>query len=276
MARTAFPADIKATPKLRPVHRQRSFPSMRAIGALILREMSTTYGRSPMGYLWAVAEPVGGIILLTAIFSVGLASPPLGTNFAIFYATGVVPFLLYMGMSAKIAVSITYSKQLMTYPAVTFMDALIARTMLNAVTQVLVAYIVFSGIYFFQETRTDPQIIGILIALLMALSISIGVGTINCFLFSAFPSWALIWAILNRPMFMIACIFFIFDNVPQPYRDWLWYNPIIHMIGQMRRSFYPSYSGDYVSYTYVFGLSLLLTAIGLALLVRYHRDLLNS
>ena len=34
--------------------------------------------------------------------------------------------------------------------------------------------------------------------------------------------------------------------------------------------------GEYVSYTYVFGLGLGLFALGLALLVRYHRDLQNS
>lgn len=269
-------ADFAPTPKLRPVHRQRSFASSRAIGALILREMATTYGRSPMGYLWAVAEPVGGILLLTAIFSVGFASPPLGTNFPIFYATGIVPFLMYMSLSARIAGSIAYSRHFLAYPAVTFMDALIARIFLNSITQVLVAYIVFSGIYFTQETRTDPQVIGIMMSLLMAIAISVGVGTINCFLATAFPTWQLIWAILTRPMFLVSCIFFIFDNVPIPYRDWLWYNPLVHVIGQMRRSFYPSYAGDYVSFSYTFGVSLLLIVIGLALLARYHRDLLNS
>ena len=36
----------------------RRFASFRAIGALILREMATSYGRSPGGYIWAILEPV--------------------------------------------------------------------------------------------------------------------------------------------------------------------------------------------------------------------------
>lgn len=262
--------------KLRPVSGQRRLASLRAIGALILREMSTSYGKSPGGYLWAIAEPVGGIVLLTAIFSAGFRTPPMGTNFAIFYATGIVPFFVFMDISGKVSNAITYSKALLAYPAVTFMDALAARVLINALTQALVAYLIFSVIYFTQETRTDPQIGGIITAMVMALTFAVGVGAMNCFLFAAFPWWRHVWGILTRPLFLISCIFFIFDDIPKPYQDWLWYNPLIHVIGQMRRSFYVSYTGDYVNFVYFFGVSLGLMVVGLALLLRYHRDLQYS
>lgn len=268
--------ESKNETRLQPVHKQRRFASLRSIGALILREMSTTNGRAANGYLWAVAEPVGGIILLTIIFSLGFRSPPVGTNFAIFYATGLVPFMFYMSLSSKVAHSIQYSKSLLAYPAVTFMDALLARIAFNTVTQILVSYLIFTGIYITQETRTDPQITGIALSLSMTFVISVGAGTLNCFLFAAFPWWQFAWSILTRPLFIISGIFFIYDDVPKPFQDYLWFNPLTHVVGQMRKSFYPSYIGDYVSLVYIFGVGLALTALGLALLVRYHRDLLNS
>ena len=46
---------------------RRRFASLRAIAALVLREMSTTNGRSPGGYLWAILEPAAGIALLTIV-----------------------------------------------------------------------------------------------------------------------------------------------------------------------------------------------------------------
>lgn len=262
--------------KLRSVHRQRRFASLRAIGALILREMTTANGRSANGYLWAVAEPVGGIVLLTVIFSLGFRSPPVGTNFAIFYASGLVPFMFYQTLSNKVARAIQYSKSLLAYPAVTFMDALLARTLYETVTQILVAYLIFAGIYFSMETRTDPQILEIMLSLAMALVFSLGVGVMNCFLFSAFDWWSSAWSILTRPLFIMSCIFFIFDDIPQPFQDYLWFNPLVHIIGQMRKAFYPSYAGDYVSPLYVFGVGVALIAIGLAFLTRYHRDLVSS
>ncbi|WP_430450396.1 ABC transporter permease [Rhodophyticola sp.] len=67
------------------------------MAALILREMSVTYGRSPGGYIWAVLEPAAGIGLLVLVFSVAFEAPPMGSNFAMFYATGMIPFLAYSG-----------------------------------------------------------------------------------------------------------------------------------------------------------------------------------
>jgi capsular polysaccharide transport system permease protein len=279
MSKIDFPS--AATPQsaeevLRLSHRHRSFSSFRAISALVLREMSTTNGRTAGGYLWAIAEPVGGIVLLTLVFSLVLAKPPIGTNFPIFYATGMVPFLFYMAISSRVAQSILYSKTLLAYPAVTFMDALLARMIMNGITQMLVAYILFAAILFFQETRTDPQAEGIALSLLMAFSFGAAVGVMNCFLSEAFTWWPQVWAILNRPMFLISCILFMYDDIPPPFSDYLWYNPLVHVVGQMRKSFYPSYTGDYVSPMYVLFVSLLVYAIGLALLIRYHRDLQNS
>ena len=45
---------------LKEVRKHRSFASLRTIGALVLREMQTSHGRASGGYLWAIAEPVGG------------------------------------------------------------------------------------------------------------------------------------------------------------------------------------------------------------------------
>ena len=40
----------------------------RTVVALMLREIATTYGRSPGGYVWALADPILGIALLTLVF----------------------------------------------------------------------------------------------------------------------------------------------------------------------------------------------------------------
>ena len=261
---------------LKEVRKHRSFASLRAIVALVLREIQTSKGRASGGYFWAIAEPAGGIVLLTLIFSVTFAQPPIGTSFAMFYATGMVPFLGYLDISGKVAASVRYSMALLSYPAVTFMDALLARIMFNAITQIMVATVIFTSIYLMNDTRTDPQINQIAIALAMVVLVGSAIGVMNCFLFEAVSWWQPLWGIFMKPFFLLSCIFFMFDDVPQPYQDWLWWNPLIHVIGQMRRAFFPQYAGDYVSYTYVFGLGLGLFALGLALLVRYHRDLQNS
>lgn len=261
---------------LRPVRLRPRFTAFRSIGALILREMSTSYGRSPGGYLWAVLQPLGGIALLVVIFSAGFRSPPLGSNFAIFYATGFLPFILFNELASKLGQALNYSRQFLAYPRITFMDAIIARFILNMLTQLLVGYILLFGILSIYETRTTLELDRIALAYAMVGSLSFGIGVMNCFLMSLIPVWQQIWSIFTRPLMIVSGIFFLYEGIPEPYRDYLWYNPLIHVTGEMRAAFYVSYEASYVEPGFVFGISLVASVFGLLFLRRYHKDIIYS
>lgn len=250
--------------------------TLRAVVALILREVSTTYGRSPGGYVWAVLEPAAGIALLTLIFSVGFRSPPLGTNFALFYAAGLLPFLMYSDISGKLGQTIQFSRALLAYPRVTFLDALLARFLLNMLTQLVVHGLVLGFVIVMQQPDTTFDVSKIAMAYAMLLALAFGVGTLNSFLTLAYPVWQTAWAVLNRPLFLVSCIFFNFEIVPQPYADYLWFNPLVHVVGMMRDGFYPFYHPTYVSVMYPMALGGALGLVGLFLLNRYHRDILDN
>ncbi|EAQ23717.1 putative cell surface polysaccharide export ABC-2 transporter permease protein [Roseovarius sp. 217] len=243
--------------------------------ALILREMSSTYGRSALGYLWAILEPVAGIMLMTFLFSLAFRSPSLGTNFPLFFASGVLPFMAYMDISGKMSLALRFSKQLLFYPGVTYIDALIARFILNALTHVLIAVMLFPLILFLYDVNVIIDMKALAMGYLLAFALGIGVGTLNCFLLSVFPIWERAWAILNRPLLLISGVIFLYDTVPMPYRDWLWWNPLVHPIGLVRKGIYSTYDAEYVSSVYVLTVSGITLMLGLLLLRRYHRDIIN-
>ena len=91
--------------------------------------------------------------------------------------------------------------------------------------------------------RPGFDIAAIALGFLMALILALGIGTLNCFLVSMFPVWERFWAILNRPLFVISTLFFLFEIVPHPYDTLLWYNPLVHIVGQVRIGMYPTYAG---------------------------------
>ncbi len=260
---------------LRPAFSRR-LRTPRAVLALILREMVTTYGRSPGGYLWAVLDPVAAIALLSVIFAQVFHAPALGTSFPLFYATGYLPFMMFNDVANKTGATIRFSRPLLQYPAVTFLDAVLARFVLNGLTHVVVFFIVVAGLWLSMDAIIALDLPAIAIAMAMALSLALGVGTLNCYLMAAFPLWERIWQIVTRPLFIVSGIFFLYDSLPEHIRNIMWLNPLTHVIGEMRRGFYPTYDAAYVSHVYVFAIALLTFTIGLALLFRYHRDLLNN
>lgn len=263
-------------PKLRPVHRPaRKFATMRVVMALILREMSTRYGRTPGGYAWGILEPLAAIMVLSIGFSLIIRTPPLGTSFLLFYATGYMPFNLFNTVSNMVARSVIFSKPLLQYPAVTWADAVLARFLLNSLTSVLVTIILLAGVLVLTDTRAVLDMSPILIAMALTMGLGLGVGVLNCALMGLFPLWEMIWSVITRPLFIASGIFFLYDDMPQTARDILWYNPLIHVVSGMRTGFYPMYTAAYVSNLYVLGVTCVTLAMGLLLMGRYHRVILN-
>jgi capsular polysaccharide transport system permease protein len=265
-----------AMPKSLPMGQASRRPStVRTIIALVMREMSTTHGRSALGYLWAILEPAAGILLLTLVFSFAFRAPAIGTNFPLFFASGILPFMTFMKVSQTVAAATRFSRPLLAYPGVTFMDALLARLIVNGMTQILIFIIVITAILFFHDVDVILDPLAIVLGLVMALSLGAGIGTLNCYLLTSYPVWERIWAITTRPLFFVSGIFYTFQSVSLPFRDYLWWNPLVHVIGQIRSGIYTTYDGTYVSVIYVMLVSYIPMMAGLVLLRRYHRDMLN-
>jgi capsular polysaccharide transport system permease protein len=259
-----------------PAAARRSFRSLRAIAALMLREMATRYGRSPGGYVWALLEPLGAIAILAIGFSLIIRSPSLGNSFLLFYATGFMPFILYQDLSNHVARSVNFSRALLYYPVVTWVDALAARFVLNTLTGILVAAIVLGLVSLFTETRMTLDLVPILRAMALAILLGGGIGVLNCALFGLFPVWMQVWSIATRPLFLVSGVFFLYEDMPATAQSILWWNPLIHIIGIMREGFYVSYQASYASVLFVALTGLLALFFGVVLMGRYHRDILQN
>lgn len=262
------------TPTLPQDTRARSLKTPRTIMALILREMATTYGRSPGGYVWAIAEPAAALALLSIVFSLVLRSPSLGSNFPLFYATGYLPFTLYSDAAQKTARALRYSRPLLAYPGVRFTDTLFARLILTMLTHALVFYIIIAGIHAIFEVDLILNLPAIVGAFALAGLLGFGIGSLNCYLFSIFPIWEQIWTILNRPMFILSGIFFIYEDVPRSFQGIMWWNPVLHITGLMRQGFFATYDTRYISVPYVLGVAAVTLFFGILLLRKHWREII--
>lgn len=249
--------------------------SFRAIVALMLREMSTRYGRTPGGYIWAILEPLGMIVILSFAFALLARVPALGTSFLLFKATGFLVLQVFTVLGGQIGSALSFSKPLLRYPRVTWGDALLARFILNALVIFTVTALILTGIIVYDGLRPILRWGAILSAMSLTAALGLGVGCLNCFLFMRFPVWKQVWAIATRPLFLISGVVILYDDMPQIAQSVLWYNPILHLTGLMRMGFYPMYRPDYISIVFVGTCIVIPMALGLLLLHRYHRELLN-
>ncbi len=272
----ALPLPASALPAAQANPHRRRFASGRVILALMLREMTTRYGRSPGGYLWALLEPLGGVLILAIGFSLLVRNPPLGTSFMLFYATGLMPFELFQKISQTTAKSLRFSRPLLSYPAVSWIDAVLARFFLNALTGLTVSYILLTAILLTTDSHSVIDIWPIVTAMALAALFGLAVGCLNAVLIGFWPTWETIWSILTRPLFIISGVLLLLETLPREAQAILWWNPLIHIVGEMRTGFYPMYDANYASLIYVIMVSLTVLTLALILLRRYHRDILDD
>lgn len=259
-------------PQLQSATRMRS---TRTIVALILREVSMTNARALLGYVWEIVDPAVSILLITFILGLIFRSPPLGDNFPLFYASGILPYAMFIETSNKVATAVRFSRPLLAYPGVTFLHALIARFTVAAMTKLLVYVIVVTAIVQIYDLYAHFDYVDILMGLAMALGLGLALGALNCLLFAFVPMYEIVWSLVTRPLFLFSAIVYLFETVPLPYRDWLWWNPIIHMVGMMRRGLYPSHAADYVSVQYIGILIAIALPVAFFFLRRYWRELIE-
>lgn len=255
--------------------RARRFSTLRSVFALMLREMATTYGRSPGGYLWAVIEPVAAIAVLAVAFQVVFHTPFLGTNFPLFFASGVLPFALATKISVNVARSLQFSKNLFEYPGVTWVDAVIARALLALLTDLATGIIIFAGLLWVYDLRVIWSFDSILLTIVLATGLGTGIGMLNCFFFTRAPIYERLYAIATRPLMIVSGVMFPYETLPPEIQTYLWFNPLIHVVGIMRRGIYATYDAPYVSVVYVGLCALTTLGAGCFLLKHHHRKLLN-
>ena len=248
----------------------------RVFVAMILREMTTRYGRSAGGYVWAILEPVAFIAMFSVIFSQFTQDPALGRSFPLFFATGVIPFIFYRDIADATSGAFAVNKPLFTYPHITILDAVLARFVLQFLTQIVVAVIVFAGIFIIEDLRPHLNFAATLPAIGLAALLGLAIGTVNCTLFVFFPTWQQIFALINRPLFIISGIFFTPEMMPGEIRDVLLLNPLAHVIGLMRRGVYQTYDADYVSWAMLIAIPLGILTVGLILLRRHQGNMLEQ
>lgn len=248
--------------------------SLRAISALIIREVSSSYGRTPGGYLWAIVAPLGMIIILSYAWSLLARSPSLGTSYLLFKGTGLLVLGTFTGLGSSVGSALTSLKKLLFFPRLTWGDAILARFLFQSALKFVTAFLILTGILIYDDVNTILRWWPIMAAMIFAALMGLSAGCLNAFLFKRFPVWTQIWGILTRPLVLISGVIIIYEDMPELAQRVLWYNPILHLTGWMRQGFYPLYHPEYISLLYVSLWVVFPMALGLLLLRRYQRELL--
>ena len=236
----------------------------RVIHAMILRETLSRYGNHKIGFLWAFLEPLLMVSLFVGIMSAMRSENPGGMPLVPFMITGIIPFFMFRNTMGQLKNAITANRSLLGFPQVTTFDVIIARCLLESGVLLTVFGLVLLLAQLFGYTFRIENPLGVLAVCLTLMALGSGFGFIFAVLTPIIPSTNQVSGlVLGRPLFLTSGLFFSASSVPDPYRTWLLYNPILHLMELMRSYFFYEFETAYGSWSYAGTFTIGVVVLGL-------------
>jgi capsular polysaccharide transport system permease protein len=236
----------------------------RVIGALILREMHTRYGRDNIGYLWMIGEPLM-LASVIALLHSGSASHD-GFNPVAFAVSGYCIFIMFRGIVNRSEGAFEGNVPLLYHHMVTMFDVTVARAVLELAGTFLSFIILLSLIIVLGYATLPPRPLWLLMAVgymfwvSLSLSLMIVAGTYeNTALEKIVHPFTYFMIPLSGSMYQMAWI-------PQPYRDALLWVPLPHVFEMARYGMFRGTSLEYVDLVYLTGFCSVTTLLGLLMM----------
>ena len=107
----------------------------RVIGALLLRELHTRYGRENIGYLWMIGEPLILASVISLIHKVTNGSGHFSSDIQVVPATiiGYTVFIVFRGIFNRAEGALEANQPLMYHKMVTIFDIMLSKAMIEVV-----------------------------------------------------------------------------------------------------------------------------------------------
>lgn len=238
---------------------------LHVVYAVLLRETKTRFGSHRLGYLWAIVHPLLWIGMFALLYrAVGRALPP-GTSQIAFLATGIVPFTLFRETASRCMSAIDGNRGLLFYPLVRPLDLVIARVVLEFVTQLIVLTLLLCASAFIDDTLQVHDLLRTLSGLVLAAGLGASLGLVCCGLSVYSRVVEQLFPAVVRPLFWVSAVFHPVASMPTGIRELLLLNPVTHVVEMVRDGWFPGYAAQHVDVWYVAIWVLVLSFFGLTL-----------
>lgn len=237
----------------------------RVIGALVIREMLTRYGRNNIGFLWLFAEPMLFTLAITAFWTATRSIHGSNIPIVAFALTGYSSLLMWRNMPSRCIDALKTNISLLYHQQVTIIDIYVARVLLElmgATTSFVVLGIIFYALDLLTPPEDALQVLGgwTLLAWFGA-GLALTVGGLS----EKFEVVGKLWPPLAFLFFPLSGVAFIVDALPPRMQEIVLWLPMLNALEYLREGWFGSLMHAHYDIPYVMVFNLLLTFVGFSL-----------
>jgi ABC-type polysaccharide/polyol phosphate export permease len=237
----------------------------RVIGALLMREMLTRYGRRNIGFLWMFVEPMLFTLLVTALWSVIRAHVASSVPIVAFALTGYSTVLLWRNMPGRCIGAVGPNLALMYHRNVKIIDIYAARLLLEgggATSAFVVLAALFTALGWMQlPENVSLVLLGWFMSAWFGLALALFVGALS----ERSELVEKIWGPLSYIFFPLSGAAFFVDALPVQAQEAILWFPMVHGVEMLRDGYFGSHFQAQYDLAYMAKACAGLSLVGLAM-----------
>ena len=236
----------------------------RVIGALLMREILTRYGRHNIGFLWLFAEPMLFTLGVTALWTAMQRLHSSNLPIAAFALTGYSSVLLWRNMPSRCISAVEPNLALMYHRNVKVLDIYISRTLLEAMGATI--SFAFLSLAFISLGMIKPpeDILKVTLAWCLLAWFGFSLAILIGAMAEAYPSLEKLWSPVTYLMFPLSGAAFLVDAFPPDVQKMLLLIPTIHGVEMLRDGYFGSMFRSHYDLAYLAVWCCALSVLGLA------------
>lgn len=236
----------------------------RVIGALLMREVITRYGRHNIGFMWLFAEPMLFTVAITILWSLADMHNNSPIPIVAFAVTGYSSVLLWRNMPGRTVLAIEPNLALMYHRNVKVIDIFLARLVLEALGA-SISFMVLATVATAMGWMSMPHdvlkvLTGWFMLIWFGFSLAIFLGALSCRseLIDKF------WHPAAYIMFPLSGAAYMVDWLPKAAQDAVLWLPMVHGVEYIRDGYFGNTVKTHHDLVYMAAFCLALTVLGLA------------
>ncbi|WP_279117656.1 ABC transporter permease [Acidithiobacillus thiooxidans] len=238
---------------------------LRVIWALMLRETVTRFGREGLGMLWMIAEPALFVIGVMIIFSFIETGYPYGISPAEYLAVSYPTLLFWRNGTSRVTGAINVNRALLHHQPIRPMDIIYSRILLEFSSSMAVFLFLFPIFIVVGVCHMPGSILTMALGYLLIIWFSFGFVLIMAGLAELSETIEKTSHIILYLMLPFSGVFIPTFVVPEPYRSYLLYFPLIDAVDYFHHGYFGSGVPSYYHISYTLFALTGMTLFGLAI-----------
>ncbi|WP_313330404.1 ABC transporter permease [Sphingobium yanoikuyae] len=235
----------------------------RVLGALLLREVLTRFGRRNLGFLWIFVEPMMFTLGVTAMWNFMKATHGSNLPITAFAVTGYSSVLLWRNMPARCIHALQPNQALLYHRHVRIIDIFLARLLLEA-GGATTSFILLASFFTFIGWIDLPEDIlqvfsGWLMLAWFGASSAITLGILS----EEYELVDKLWHPASYLLFPLSGAAFLVDALPAEGQKYILALPMVHGLEYLREGYFGSKIHAHYDLGYMAAINSCLTLIGL-------------